>query len=1180
MGTYKFKQYNFGGTWLPDADPTLIGEENFSELVNLRYTDTGLELVYGMSKLTTVAEDTDIISVYTKSLPTKTVVLCQIANGDLYQMDLQPGSNITSKPSSNTLLYSFGSTDKVTYEDGPNGDIIINHPTLGLFVYNPDRLDLSGLYEAGSISSFNDSCINIIDLFQSGKTYYQATPKPMFLVFPRPVSAIYFDIASATASSASSITINTFTASGLSDNIVTTDNTAALTTSGTVVVSSPATIEPIYYDGYEQYFYKVTYTGTSATGTNTVTFRNIYAVDKVNKIVSLWDGTALNPILARIKKSGVYSDYTLEVNYASAKGEVIGMPVGGMTVKDTIELGFSQPVTGITFAQVENKYNTVNTVGLTLTNSGTSGTFLVPAVITGTSAAFSRSSIDTSFYLSEHKKTTVAGKSVFLYVFTLTGSGTITANTTIDVISGAARPTQVDFKGLSTVTNGRIFITKNNDNLVEFSYPGISNVWQGKSSSDFGNYNIKVGDKTPPIALKGITNIYDGGVASSTLIMKRDKTYVLTGDSPENFKLYLISEKYGCAALNTIQQVRFTFATTQGPKNALIWISAAGPVISDGSVVLPLGGINKFFDIKNITPQADASTGLNLNNICVNMKRLNEATSYYDPSYDEYNVILPQGTFTTSLDPVTTLWLAYSNKYNKWYQKKPNNCLYPTSFTATSTVNGKQYVYGVSTYTADSTNLNKIANADFSSASVIMNPGTEYSNVNFNNWSETYGSTTKSKYNSTANYNLEFTNKADVTVYNNSTTTFVSDKFLIKPDVGYSITANVGAACIDDRVTKSASTTTANIIYYDSSDTVISTYELGSASSNTNTATYVNASSWYAKDFSFTYTGIVFVDYYSYYPNTWIWLRTLADTQSAFTMKYSYMESATGIKHKWAFTYIYSEIIPKSSGNLTITVLGNPTEVSPVQLAQKVIPPVDDWTPFEIEFPVYNNISNIGIVINSPSFLSSEGEERACVLAFKDGILYKKRQTIDSPITASTINTFIDKIGGAAPAIPAGTVKAAIQTIASTTTGPTSNPSNFIGGIKVSEQASATANKYIYSLGNVGDNTWDGTSITGEIQTGDLMLENTPWLDTKLRNLMMFADYPEQVRVKVEYTNDQEVKTVVTDQEFTNLPLRINKYVIDMNKSSWTHRIKFYITGVYAKLLGWGLKYSTERETE
>ena len=40
------------------------------------------------------------------------------ANGNLYQMDLQPGSNITSKPSSNTLLYAFGSTAKVTYEDG------------------------------------------------------------------------------------------------------------------------------------------------------------------------------------------------------------------------------------------------------------------------------------------------------------------------------------------------------------------------------------------------------------------------------------------------------------------------------------------------------------------------------------------------------------------------------------------------------------------------------------------------------------------------------------------------------------------------------------------------------------------------------------------------------------------------------------------------------------------------------------------------------------------------------------------------------------------------------------------------------------------------------------------------------------------------------------------------------
>jgi hypothetical protein len=48
------KQFFFGsGRWIPSQDPMLIGEDNFSELKNLRYRDKHIETVLGYSKINT-----------------------------------------------------------------------------------------------------------------------------------------------------------------------------------------------------------------------------------------------------------------------------------------------------------------------------------------------------------------------------------------------------------------------------------------------------------------------------------------------------------------------------------------------------------------------------------------------------------------------------------------------------------------------------------------------------------------------------------------------------------------------------------------------------------------------------------------------------------------------------------------------------------------------------------------------------------------------------------------------------------------------------------------------------------------------------------------------------------------------------------------------------------------------
>jgi len=49
------KTFLFNGEWIPEEDPLKIGESNFSELKNRRYTNTGTEGVLGYSKINTTA---------------------------------------------------------------------------------------------------------------------------------------------------------------------------------------------------------------------------------------------------------------------------------------------------------------------------------------------------------------------------------------------------------------------------------------------------------------------------------------------------------------------------------------------------------------------------------------------------------------------------------------------------------------------------------------------------------------------------------------------------------------------------------------------------------------------------------------------------------------------------------------------------------------------------------------------------------------------------------------------------------------------------------------------------------------------------------------------------------------------------------------------------------------------
>ena len=49
------KDYAFVGEWMPDHDPLTIGENNFAELQNFRYINSGIEPIEGYTEINTTS---------------------------------------------------------------------------------------------------------------------------------------------------------------------------------------------------------------------------------------------------------------------------------------------------------------------------------------------------------------------------------------------------------------------------------------------------------------------------------------------------------------------------------------------------------------------------------------------------------------------------------------------------------------------------------------------------------------------------------------------------------------------------------------------------------------------------------------------------------------------------------------------------------------------------------------------------------------------------------------------------------------------------------------------------------------------------------------------------------------------------------------------------------------------
>jgi hypothetical protein len=104
-----------------------------------------------------------------------------------------------------------------------------------------------------------------------------------------------------------------------------------------------------------------------------------------------------------------------------------------------------------------------------------------------------------------------------------------------------------------------------------------------------------------------------------------------------------------------------------------IWLSHAGPVIFDGSNIVPIGQ-----DLTNYFNPAKTE--------CINYAALNTAWGAYDPTNKEYNVGFASGAAT-----VPNKWFVYSFEHKKWWERVPD--YYPRSLFKVKDSSGGVYLY-------------------------------------------------------------------------------------------------------------------------------------------------------------------------------------------------------------------------------------------------------------------------------------------------------------------------------------------------------------------------------------------------------------------------------------------------------------------------------------------------------
>lgn len=518
------------------------------------------------------------------------------------------------------------------------------------------------------------------------------TGRPFILVFStRPLQGVKFTVKTANTVKSTLVakywngTAMTAVSSG-SDGTATAG--VALQKTGTYsFTSTETTAKPMHFQGLYLYAYEF----HLSLGYAIVEYMTVDA--DFQPIVDVWDGILRQPIQFQESYSGVYEDYTLEVNEQSFLEAPIGAILDALDTTDHLIIMFDDRASAIKWEMLGQLVNT-NASVVTISYWDGDSYESVGTVTDGTSA--SGKSLNQSGLMSWNPPSaalefpqTLFGVTGYAYKITFSAQLSGTHNSVLtdagdvlaDLVTGIPAQNTVKAYKFPSLYKNRLllcgYISGKEGNRVDYSASNAADVWNGDDSSMDGLQSLYFGNKEEPLtAGAALYNRYGSNVFEVWVALKNTKTYILTGSNAEDFAIQLISGNVGCPAPLTLATAELGYEIAKDVvRNVLIWLSATGPVIFDGGVIVPVKGIENYFDPGKSEYISTAYMSI--------------SRGWYDAANKEYNLLIPSGSGQTT----NNVWLVYDMVRKKWYRKDPISAEFPQAAWPVTDSSGAKYVY-------------------------------------------------------------------------------------------------------------------------------------------------------------------------------------------------------------------------------------------------------------------------------------------------------------------------------------------------------------------------------------------------------------------------------------------------------------------------------------------------------
>lgn len=403
--------------------------------------------------------------------------------------------------------------------------------------------------------------------------------------------------------------------------------------SGSMMFENTSDIsKPFHFEGLYLYAYLSELSAGEATIYNT----NVNA--DFQKIVDVWDGVFRQPVSFQtfVFASKTYKDYTLEVNFDADSGTSVGAELDDLATTEHFIVIFEEKMAAFYYSMYATEENTNTAVPIFQRWSGSAW---VAETITDETIAdvenwetLGKSGIWSFDPPGPGEDVSQKLFGINGYAYKISFDSALSNKVTINRLFGIPAPKTVDAFAFPVMYRNQLMLFGLKEgkqaNRADYCLPNAPDVWNGDLSSNDGLQSLFFGGADECLAAEQLFNRYGASIFSLLVVLKKNETYVLTGSDPFNYQVFTISLSLGIAAPLTLTAAEVAFQVTSDViRNILIWVSHAGPVVFDGTVLVPLKGIESYFDPGHPNYMTAAVIA--------------DGNGWYDSVRREYNVIFP-----------------------------------------------------------------------------------------------------------------------------------------------------------------------------------------------------------------------------------------------------------------------------------------------------------------------------------------------------------------------------------------------------------------------------------------------------------------------------------------------------------------------------------------------------------